>query len=105
MLDIFNFSMKRNFGQALIFYFSYLILSLGLAMIGALVISLLSINFNFGPFLASIMPVTLSVAILRAKNRWQPLFMFLAGVSFFLGGWSGAILGMIVPAYLSTLSI
>jgi hypothetical protein len=102
--NIFNLQYKRNFGEAVLFYIFSLIFSFGITMVLALVVSILSVKFNSGSFLAAVIPVGLSVGILRAKNRRQVFYMFLAGASFFLGGGSGAILGLIIPAYLTTLS-
>ncbi len=104
MSGFFDLSLKRNIGEAIIFYFVCLILSLGITILVEFLLTFLSTEFGTGAFFASIIPVVLSVGILRAKNRWQLLYIFLAGSSFFLGSWLGALVGLVIPTYFSTLS-
>jgi hypothetical protein len=106
-----EFTYKRNFKEAVGFYFAYLLLIMILSGTIAGISSAL-INstdyFEFGTrvgtVVGSISCIFLAFTILKGKNLLNNFFyLILALISGILPLFAGALLGLIIPAYFSTL--
>lgn len=108
---LFDFSYVRTSIQAIGFYIAYFLIIVVLAMViggiyGALSTSSensFNIGIKIGAYVAIINVIILSFLILNSKKLFTPLNLILALVSVGLAYFGGALLGLIIVAYFTTL--
>jgi hypothetical protein len=105
---IFDFAYKRNAIQAVGFYLAHLVILMLLGVISVICLMVLlgktTFSYEFAILalvLAVIYSVTITVLIINQK-RLSYLYYLLAVLSGILSFFSGAILGLIIPAILVT---
>lgn len=100
-----DFSYKRNLKEAIGFYLAYLLLGVILGGIaGALFVSQ---GFNQGVRVGTIVSIILSLVIsgllLKEKNLFRNFsYILLALLSGILAAFGGSLLGLIIPAVITT---
>ncbi|OGC05730.1 hypothetical protein A2526_05590 [candidate division WOR-1 bacterium RIFOXYD2_FULL_36_8] len=104
--NLIDFGYKRSALQALGFYLAYFFLLLMIISLVGAVMGLFGYGFmeglKMGALFAIVISILLSILIVTAKNLLNFMYIFLiivAGMLAFLGG---ALLGLIIPAYLTT---
>ena len=106
-----DFAFKRNWKEALGFYLAYLALALLIAIIlgiPAILSGLVDINnyaqlTKIAAYFSCIYCATISIFILTKKQLWNNLEYILLGLlGILLGVGTGVLLGMVVPAFLTT---
>ena len=103
---LFEFSKKRDFKGALLFYFGHLIFG---ALIFAAVWFLVRLIIPFSPslflFLSSLYAATYSALLtywISKERGWERKGLFYTLIAFITGILFGLLFGLIVPAYLTT---
>lgn len=99
-----NFGYKRNTKEAFGFYLAYLVLVL---LVGGLAGAMFATDFSSGVIVgtrvAVVVSVFLSCVVLYKKNLFNNFgYLLLVAVSGIAAYFGGGILGLIIPAYLST---
>jgi hypothetical protein len=103
-----NFTHKRSWKEAIGFYLAYLLIGFILGAVVGLGYYLVtgsnnhSSEYHLGTLVALIFVVTLSFVVINAKGAWKFGYVLLALLSGILGGFGGALLGLIPVAYLTT---
>ena len=112
-----NFSYKRNWKEAIGFYFSYMLLAIVLGIVLVIIfvpaISTGAITVNnyynyeplteFASYFSCAYCAIISVLLLLQKRLWKNLgYVFLVLLGIFLGVSTGLFLGLIIPAYITT---
>ena len=109
--NIKNFAYKRNWKEAMGFYLTYLFFGLILgAVLGAIVVLVGAVNINnydqlgrFAVYFSGTYCAIISGLLLTKKKLWGNLgYVFLAFLGIFLAVGSGTLLGLIIPAFITT---
>jgi hypothetical protein len=106
--NLFSYDYRRTPLEAFGFYIAYFILFVLFAFLVGLALGILGFvetdkTFLVGVFLAMLLSLGLSLAIVVKKKLWGNFwFVLLIPLSGILGFVGGMLLGGIVPAYLST---
>lgn len=106
-----NFSLKRSFKEALGFYLAYLILAILVSTVSAAILGIIlsiekdsayAFGIKIGMVSSILFSLILSVVLLKQKRLNNFIHLLFPLVSAVLALLGGGLLGLIVPAYLST---
>jgi hypothetical protein len=110
-IDLTDFSRVRNFKEALGFYLAYLLLAVLFIFLLGMISGVVGLNFDndglvVGALIILVEVLVLSVLILKAKNLYKNFtYILLSLLSCLLAILGGGLLGLIIPAYFTTLKV
>ncbi len=106
--ELTNLAYKRNGKEAFGFYLAYLLATIALVFLIAVVVALTTgttsydAGFRIGETSAIVLVITFSLVVVNAKKSWtfsNILLVLLSGILAFFGG---GLLGLVPTAYLTT---
>lgn len=104
-----DFSYQRNWKEAIVFYLAYLILCFFLLVIAGVLVELSGLVIGFGQCLKFAIGIAItfcliiSVLLLKEKKLFKSFgYIFLVLLSGAIASFGGVLLGLTIPAFLTT---